>query len=154
MITSMFGKIVKNVWHQDALNIITCPSPGVIIWDVNGCRSQSALVHIHVTLNSSCYFSLLWRSVVLPFIWACKMLCFSKMMVWLNVVSIIRIFPDRGNVQLLFWPTCSPDLSLLENSTQWMPSDWLVIIHQSLLLMHFVEAAKATVPVHDDVQFL
>ncbi|PRD32343.1 UNVERIFIED_CONTAM: Transposable element Tcb1 transposase [Trichonephila clavipes] len=129
-------------WHRNERILAACirlrhtgPSPDVTVWGAIGYTSRSPLVRIEGTLNSACYISGVLRPVGLHFTRALRNPTFQQDNARPHVTGIVRTFLDTENVRLFPLPTRSPDLSPIENIRYMFPSNWLVIIRQSLRLM-------------------
>ncbi|GFU48997.1 transposable element Tcb1 transposase [Trichonephila clavipes] len=93
----------------------TGPAPGIMVRDGIGYRSRTPLVCIVGTLNSQRYISDVLEPVVLPYLSGLATAIFQQDNAQPHVARIVQRFFINHQIELLRWPTCSPDLSPVEN---------------------------------------
>ncbi|GFX35385.1 transposable element Tcb1 transposase [Trichonephila clavipes] len=93
----------------------TGPAPGIIVCGGIGCHSRTPLVRIASTLNSQRYISEMLEPVVLPYLQGLATAIFQQDNARPHVARIVQRFFVNHEIELLPWPACFPDLSLIEN---------------------------------------
>ncbi|GFV01257.1 transposable element Tcb1 transposase [Trichonephila clavipes] len=90
-------------------------APGIMVWGGIGYHSRTLLVSIAGTLNSQRYISEVLQPVVLTYLQGLATAIFQKNNARPHVTRIVQRFFVNRQLELLPWPACSPDLSLIEN---------------------------------------
>ncbi|GFS96679.1 transposable element Tcb1 transposase [Trichonephila clavipes] len=93
----------------------TGPAPGIMVWGGIGYNSRTPLVRIAGTLNSQSYISEVLEPVVLPYFQGLATAIFQQDNGRPHVARIVQRFSVNHQIELLPWPTRSPDLSRIEN---------------------------------------
>ncbi|GFU16095.1 transposable element Tcb1 transposase [Trichonephila clavipes] len=93
----------------------TGPAPGIMVWGGIGYHSRTPLVRIAGTLNSQHYISEVLEPVVLPYLQGLATAIFQQDNTRPHVARIVQRFFVNHQIELLPWPTRSPDLSPIEN---------------------------------------
>ncbi|GFU52397.1 transposable element Tcb1 transposase [Trichonephila clavipes] len=99
----------------------TGPAPGIMVWGCIGYHSCTPLVRIAGTLNSQRYISDVLEPVVLPYLQGLATAIFQQDNSRPHVARIIQKFFVNHHIELLPWPSRSPDLSPIEN--MWSMAD-------------------------------
>ncbi|GFV06087.1 transposable element Tcb1 transposase [Trichonephila clavipes] len=110
------------VWrHREERMLISCvmyhdtgPAPGIILWGSIGYNPRTPLVRIAGTLNSHRYISEVLEPVVLPYLQGLATAVFQQDNARPHVTRINQRLVNH-QIELLPWPTRSPDLSPIEN---------------------------------------
>ncbi|GFW11330.1 transposable element Tcb1 transposase [Trichonephila clavipes] len=90
-------------------------APGIMVWGGIGNHSRTPLLRIAGTLNSQRYISEVLEPVVLPHLQDLVTAIFQQDNARPLVARIVQMFFVNHQIELLPWPTRSPDLSLIEN---------------------------------------
>ncbi|GFX78110.1 transposable element Tcb1 transposase [Trichonephila clavipes] len=93
----------------------TGPALGIMVWGGIGYPSRTPLVRIAGTLNSQRYISEVLEPVVLPYLQGLAKAIFQQDNARPHVARIIQRFFVNHPIELLPWPTRSPELSPIEN---------------------------------------
>ncbi|GFX78366.1 transposable element Tcb1 transposase [Trichonephila clavipes] len=93
----------------------TGPAPGIMVWGGIGYHSCTPLVCIAGTLNSQRYISEVLEPVVLPYLQGLATAIFQQDNAQPHVARIVQRFFVNHQIELLPWPSRSPDLSPIEN---------------------------------------
>ncbi|GFW33113.1 transposable element Tcb1 transposase [Trichonephila clavipes] len=111
------------VWrHRGGTMLNSCimhhyigPALGIMVWGGIGYHSRTPLVCIAGTLNSQRYISEVLEPVVLPYLPDLATAIFQQDNARPHVARIVKRFFVNHQIELLFWPARSPDLSSIEN---------------------------------------
>ncbi|GFS90029.1 transposable element Tcb1 transposase [Trichonephila clavipes] len=98
------------VMHRHT-GLATC----IIVWGGIGYHSRTPLVRIAGTLNSQRYLSEVLEPVVLPYLQGLATVPFQQGNARRHVARIVQRFFVNHQIELLPWPTRSPDISPIEN---------------------------------------
>ncbi|GFX31620.1 transposable element Tcb1 transposase [Trichonephila clavipes] len=90
-------------------------APGIMVWGGIGYHSRTPLVRITGTLNSQRYISEVLEPVVLPYLQDLVTAIFQEDNAQPHVARIVQRFFVNHQIELLPWPSRSPDLSPIEN---------------------------------------
>ncbi|GFX70434.1 transposable element Tcb1 transposase [Trichonephila clavipes] len=93
----------------------TGPAPGIMVWGGIGYHSRTPVVRIADTLNSQRYISKVLEPVVLRYFQALSTAIFQQDNARPHVARIVQRLFINHQIELLPWPTRSPDLSPIEN---------------------------------------
>ncbi|GFU05205.1 transposable element Tcb1 transposase [Trichonephila clavipes] len=93
----------------------TGPEPGIMVWGGIGYHSRTSLVRIFGTLNSQRYISEVLEPVVLPYLQGLATAIFEQDDARLHLARIVQRFFVNHQIELLPWPSHSPDLLPIEN---------------------------------------
>ena len=148
MAASVFDSNAENACFQLAFGSF------ILVHHLEWCYGvplNTRLLHLlfALTLNSGRCISVALRLAALPIIRTLRNATFHQDNARPQVSGIVRTFLYTENVRLLPWSALFHYQE--KPSGQWLPSDWLVNMSQSLLLMkwwHLVDAAWAILPVH------
>ncbi|GFW97483.1 transposable element Tcb1 transposase [Trichonephila clavipes] len=86
-----------------------------MVWDGIGYHSRTRLVRIAGTLNSRRYISEVLEPVVLHYLQGLTTAIFQQDNAQPHLSRIVQGFFVNHQIELLPWPTLSPDLSPIEN---------------------------------------
>ncbi|GFV51128.1 transposable element Tcb1 transposase [Trichonephila clavipes] len=86
-----------------------------MVWGGIGYHSLTPLVRIADTLNSQHYISEVLEPIVLPYLQGLATAIFQQDNARPHVARIIQRFFVNHQIELLFWPAHSPDISPIEN---------------------------------------
>ncbi|GFW24152.1 transposable element Tcb1 transposase [Trichonephila clavipes] len=93
----------------------TGPAPGTMVWGGTLYYSRTPLVRIAGTLNSQRYISEVLEPGVLPYLQGLATAIFQQDNARPHVARIVQRFFVNHQIELLPWPSRSPDLSPIEN---------------------------------------
>ncbi|UYV83421.1 hypothetical protein LAZ67_23000957 [Cordylochernes scorpioides] len=93
----------------------TVPAPGIMVWGGFGYHSRTPLVRIAGTLNSQRCISEVLEPVVLPYLQGFLTVIIQQDNSRPHVVCIVQRFFTNRHIDLLPWPTRSPDHSPIVN---------------------------------------
>ncbi|GFU43263.1 transposable element Tcb1 transposase [Trichonephila clavipes] len=111
------------VWrHRGEMMLNSCvmhrhigPVAGIMVWGAIRDHSGTPLVRIACTLNSRRYISEVLEPVVLPYLQGLATAIFQQDNARPHVARIVQSFFVNHQIELLPWPSYSPDLSPIEN---------------------------------------
>ncbi|GFV58684.1 transposable element Tcb1 transposase [Trichonephila clavipes] len=127
----------------------TSPAPGIMVWGGFGYHSRTPLVRIAGTLNSQRYISKVLEPVVLLYHQGLATAVFQQDHARPHVARIVQMFFVNHQIELLPWPSLSPDLSLIENMWSMVAQRLTQIIPPAATpdqLWQRVEAFRSAVP--------
>ncbi|GFT14912.1 transposable element Tcb1 transposase [Trichonephila clavipes] len=93
----------------------TGPASGIIVWGGIGYHSRTPLVRIAGTLNSKRYISNVLEPVALIYLQGLAKAIFQQDNARPHVARIVQRFFVNHRIELLPWPSRSPDLLPIEN---------------------------------------
>ncbi|GFW84816.1 transposable element Tcb1 transposase [Trichonephila clavipes] len=134
----------------------TNSAPGIMEWISIGYHSHTPLVRIAGTLNSQRYIFEVLDPVVLLYLQGLATTMFQQDNTRPHVARIVQRFFVNLQIQLLPWPTRSPDLSPIENMWSMVAQRLTQITPPAATpdqLWQRVEAAWSAVP-HEHIQSL
>ncbi|GFW87962.1 transposable element Tcb1 transposase [Trichonephila clavipes] len=88
---------------------------GIMVWVGIAYHSRIPLVRIEGTLNSQRYISKVLELVVLPYFQSLATAIFQQDNARPHIALIVQRFFVNHQIELLPWPSRSPDLSQIEN---------------------------------------
>ncbi|GFX85454.1 transposable element Tcb1 transposase [Trichonephila clavipes] len=91
------------------------PAPDIMVWGGIGFPSRTPLVRISGTLNSQRYISEVLEPVILPYLQGLATAIFQQDNARPHVARIFQRFFVNDQIELLPWPSLSPDFSPIEN---------------------------------------
>ncbi|GFX38025.1 transposable element Tc3 transposase [Trichonephila clavipes] len=105
----------KRMLNNCVMHHHTGPASGMMVWGGIGYHSRIPLVRISGTLNSRRYISKVLEPVVLPYHQGLAKAIFQQDNARPHVTRIVQRFFVNHQIELLSWPTHSPDLLPIEN---------------------------------------
>ncbi|GFU76377.1 transposable element Tcb1 transposase [Trichonephila clavipes] len=105
----------ERMLNRCVMHRYTGPAPDVMVWGDIGYHSRNPLVRIAGTLNSQRYISEVLQPVVLTYLQCLATAIFQQHNARPHVARIVQRLFVNYQIELLPWPTRSPDLSPIEN---------------------------------------
>ncbi|GFX63047.1 transposable element Tcb1 transposase [Trichonephila clavipes] len=105
----------ERMLNSCVMHLQTGSAPGIMVWGGIGYHSRTPLVCIAGTLNSHRYISEVLEPVVLPYLQGLSTAIFQQDNPRPHVARIVQRLFVNHQIELLPWPTRSPDFSPIEN---------------------------------------